>query len=280
MMGIKFQDLTAKTSLYHLNPAKPFYLSSNILAVCFGGKADLEINNEECSFEAMNVAVLLTGTELKINKISSDYYGYIIELTDSVFTRISLLKQSTQYRYLINNPIASLSFDSYNLILSFKSIFEMLSQRDSECSVIQQMILNLLSSFELEISRSYYQKGEKSSSDKNDLIFRDFMVLLKKNHINRKGVEYYASYYTMSRRMFSRIIKEVSGKTPKEIINLELIKTAKDLLLNSDLSVSEIADKLSFAHQSAFGCFFKKETGHTPNDFRTRVKNDYIGLVS
>ncbi|MEG1380078.1 MAG: helix-turn-helix domain-containing protein, partial [Bacteroidales bacterium] len=43
---------------------------------------------------------------------------------------------------------------------------------------------------------------------------------------------------------------------------------AKELLINSSLSISEIAYKLGFENISQFSTFFKSKEGATPSDFR------------
>jgi AraC family transcriptional activator of pobA len=50
---------------------------------------------------------------------------------------------------------------------------------------------------------------------------------------------------------------------------LQLVEKAKELLLGSQASVSEIAYSLGFEHLSHFTRFFKNKTGHTPRNFRS-----------
>lgn len=272
MPGLQFQNLTSNTSLYSVHSAQSVELAYNLLAVCFSGMAQVEINNSQWEFKTMDVALILKGSKVKVNKLSDNYYGYLIKVDDIIYQRMSLMRQSTQYKYLQSNPIVALQPDSYKIILNFKKLFDLLCQRDESSLYFHQIVQSLFTSFELEISQSFYanQKGD-TVVNKDRLIFTDFMQTLKKEHTKERTVEFYASYYAMSRRGFSRIIKEVSGKSPKELINEEIIKTAKYLLLNSDLTVLEISDRLNFAHQSAFGFFFKKETGYTPIHFRSQA---------
>ena len=41
-------------------------------------------------------------------------------------------------------------------------------------------------------------------------------------------------------------------------------------LEKTSLQISEIADRLNFPSQTAFGYFFKRETGMTPTQYRSR----------
>ncbi len=65
----------------------------------------------------------------------------------------------------------------------------------------------------------------------------------------------------------SNTIKEVTGKSPCDICNEKTIKISKDLLSRQDMTIAEIAYKLTF-EPSNFTKYFKKHTGETPLAFR------------
>ena len=60
----------------------------------------------------------------------------------------------------------------------------------------------------------------------------------------------------------------MNSKTPKQLIDEQLIAEAKVLLNEPCLSVTEIAELLNFADQSYLSRFFKKNTGMSPKEFR------------
>jgi AraC family transcriptional regulator, transcriptional activator of pobA len=68
----------------------------------------------------------------------------------------------------------------------------------------------------------------------------------------------------------NKALREYTGKTTSEHINLQLIKQARSLLLHSKTSVASIAQSLGFNHASNFDAFFKKQTGQTPRQFRNK----------
>jgi len=67
----------------------------------------------------------------------------------------------------------------------------------------------------------------------------------------------------------SNTIKEVTGKAPCDICNEKTIDIAKNLLQNSELTIAEIAYKLTF-EPTNFTKYFKKHTGQTPSQFRKK----------
>lgn len=66
------------------------------------------------------------------------------------------------------------------------------------------------------------------------------------------------------------IFKEVYGTTPIRYINRIRLHKAKELLVNTDTSVSEIADLVGFQSIHYFSRFFKAKENCTPMEYRMR----------
>jgi len=63
-------------------------------------------------------------------------------------------------------------------------------------------------------------------------------------------------------------IKSLTGLTVNQYINEIRLKKAQDLLLNSELSVSEIAYEVCYKDPAYFSRIFKKQVGVSPKEFR------------
>jgi len=72
----------------------------------------------------------------------------------------------------------------------------------------------------------------------------------------------------ISPRQFGRLFSQSTGLTPHQYILRRRIAGAKDLLLNSQLSLTEISFILGFRSQPHFTVTFKAKVGVTPNVFR------------
>lgn len=66
----------------------------------------------------------------------------------------------------------------------------------------------------------------------------------------------------------SRAFKKATGYTPKQYMMLNRIALAKELLIHTDGSVNEIANRSGFMDASNFIRYFKQEQGVTPNEYR------------
>lgn len=70
----------------------------------------------------------------------------------------------------------------------------------------------------------------------------------------------------------SKIFSKETGVPVKRFIVTAKVNTAKNMLVYSDFTLSEIAMSLGFSSQSALSAAFKKVTGQTPAKFRNMYR--------
>ncbi|MBR5507610.1 MAG: helix-turn-helix domain-containing protein [Clostridia bacterium] len=79
-----------------------------------------------------------------------------------------------------------------------------------------------------------------------------------------------AEQLRISHCRFIQLFKKFDSVTPKQyIINLR-IRKAKELLVNSTLSINEIASEVGYPNALYFSRIFKKNTGLSPTDYRIK----------
>ena len=83
-------------------------------------------------------------------------------------------------------------------------------------------------------------------------------------------MSFYADKLCLSPKYLSSLTKEIAGKTVQEIIFQAVVKRSIFLMKNSNKTIQQIADELNFPNLSAFGTFFKKQTGFSPRNYRTK----------
>ena len=86
-----------------------------------------------------------------------------------------------------------------------------------------------------------------------------------------------AEHVGVNASYLSRVFREEMGVPVSRYVRLKKIETAKNMLMYSDFTASEIAAILAFPTQSYFSEVFKKETGQTPGDFKADniLSNDF-----
>ncbi len=83
-----------------------------------------------------------------------------------------------------------------------------------------------------------------------------------------------AAHMHMSLRSFIRYFEEITGYTPAKYVMLVRMMTAKTLLEESDLSVSDIMYRIGIDDLSAFSKMFKKRYDFSPRVYREMYRKD------
>lgn len=121
-----------------------------------------------------------------------------------------------------------------------------------------------------EIYRPHAKKiGENASRSMK--IANEFKHLVEKNFITIREVQQYAAKLHITPKHLSEVVKETTGKSPRDIINDMLLLEAKVLLGSTGKTVTEIAHQLHFEDQSHFHRFVKQHTGLTPLQLRKKL---------
>jgi len=135
------------------------------------------------------------------------------------------------------------------VLLNFvKRFFNAQVEKDDAETAFRKADINLLSRFQTLIETSFY-----------DAIDDD-----KKTH----SPSFYAEQLAVHPNHLNAIVKQITGHTAKNHIQNHILRLAKSRLLQTQMSIKEIAYTLHFDAPNNFNSFFKKQTGATPNAFR------------
>lgn len=80
-----------------------------------------------------------------------------------------------------------------------------------------------------------------------------------------------ANTFFISPYYLSHQFKDVTGYTVVQYIQMTRIKNAQDLLLNTDMKISEICEKTGFSSFSQFNRVFHKFCNISPSDYKTQM---------
>lgn len=81
-------------------------------------------------------------------------------------------------------------------------------------------------------------------------------------------VKYFADKVCLSANYFGDMVKKETGKTPQELIQTKVLELAKENIIETDQTVSQIAYALGFQYPQHLCRLFKKHVGYTPNEYR------------
>ncbi|MEQ8325341.1 MAG: helix-turn-helix domain-containing protein [Cytophagales bacterium] len=127
----------------------------------------------------------------------------------------------------------------------------------------------------LDYCTRFYDRQFYTRTNLNLDYVSKFEKLLKryyeKEDVLEKGipnVKYLASQLNFSSSYLSDLLKKETGKTAQEHIHLFVIEKAKNQLLSSKNSISQIGYSLGFEYPQHFSNLFKSKTGLSPSEYR------------
>jgi len=119
------------------------------------------------------------------------------------------------------------------------------------------------------ISRS---NANRDALTKFEQLLGDYFQSKLPMHDGLPSVKYFADKICLSSNYFGDMVKKETGKTPQEYIQEKVIELAKEHIVNTDETVSEIAYTLGFQYPQHLCRLFKKRIGCTPNEYRLQQR--------
>jgi AraC-like DNA-binding protein len=107
----------------------------------------------------------------------------------------------------------------------------------------------------------------------NDIVvkFEELMDAYLKSDAVQMGVptvNFFAEKLNLTPNYLSDLLKNATGRNAQTHIQEAIVERAKELLSTTNLSIKEIAYDLGFEYPHSFSTMFKKNTQHTPLQFR------------
>lgn len=135
----------------------------------------------------------------------------------------------------------------------------------------------IISNIELLLNycRRFYNRQFITRTNQNkDVVVRfeefitDYFNSIKLKNNGIPTVKYCAEAMNLSPNYFSDLLKCETGKNTQEHIHYHLLEKAKNILVNSDKDINEIAYELGFEYPQNFSKLFKKKVGVSPTLYR------------
>jgi AraC-like DNA-binding protein len=202
--------------------------------------------------------------------------GYVINFSHDLFSGFLSNVQYLDLFPFFQGVAADSVIDlKKEVLVEAKGIVEKIVQ---EVHAPGYQVLDLIRAYFIQlfvaVSRTVAGKTGDSIRPQNQLVLRNFRKLVDTHYAEKRLPKEYAALLYITPNHLNALCKDLVGKSAGEIIRDRILLEAKRLLVNADLSMSEIAGRLSFTDSSHFSKFFKKYTTFTPEEFR---RNAFAG---
>lgn len=278
----------------------PQVLTYGAILICRKGKARLNVNYKDWELYEGAVITLFPNdvVELKVDgdckspqtengdckspetengdckspQTANSFQAEILKYNPSLLREASLQLEQTVYSSLREDRCRQDTPVVTNIINGMFGLLKVYFDQ-SECTCISQLVLCQLKAFFIGfheyLQRNPQYRPDEVKSYRVRELFNRFMMLLEKDYKISRDVNYYAEKMNISSKYLTNIVNQVTGHTPKTIIDQYVILQLKLHLKRSTQSIKEMAWEFHFADVSFFCRYFKKHTGLTPQQIRS-----------
>lgn len=257
-------------------------LTYGAILICREGKAVLSVNYKDWElYEGAVITVFPNDVvELKDSLEVKREGGRVkdsslkfemLKYNPSLLREASLQLEQTVYSSLREDRCRQDTPVVTNIINGMFSLLRLYFEQ-SECTCISQLVLCQLKAFFIGfheyLQRNPQYRPDDVKSYRVRELFNRFMMLLEKDYKQSRDVNYYADLMHITSKYLTNIVRQVTGHTPKRIIDQYVILQLKMQLKRTGQSVKEIAWEYHFTDVSFFCRYFKRHTGLTPQQVR------------
>lgn len=210
--------------------------------------------------------------DCKSPQTANSFQAEILKYNPSLLREASLQLEQTVYSSLREDRCRQDTPVVTNIINGMFSLLKVYFDQ-SECTCISQLVLCQLKAFFIGfheyLQRNPQYRPDEVKSYRVRELFNRFMMLLERDYKISRDVNYYAEQMNISSKYLTNIVNQVTGHTPKTIIDQYVILQLKMHLKRTTQSIKEMAWEFHFADVSFFCRYFKKHTGLTPQQIRS-----------
>jgi len=250
------------------------YLDAATVILVLSGTGAVTVNYRSYPF-GKNCLLLFSSSHLfRFEQCSSDISCLCLFVSREFMTEMdstAMISQRVRYGVrLYSKPVLQLE-PAHIATLFHRMLMVDHSMDHTTHYYYRDLVQNSLFGFFLDLSHIIECHPDLSNPEdttRKESLVHSFIELLVTHYQSEHKVEFYASRLHVSTHYLTSIVKSVTQQSVSDFIFEMVYSEARVLLTHSRLSVQEIAMKLNFSDQSAFGKFFKRRNGSSPSAFR------------
>ncbi|WP_027391843.1 helix-turn-helix domain-containing protein [Aquimarina latercula] len=213
------------------------------------------------------------------NSVFYEQKGFSLNFHEDFLKGTELAKQIKKYSFFSYSVNEALHL-SPKEEKQVESIVENINieYQNNQDEFSKEIIISQLSTL-LKYAKRFYERQFLNRKELSNNLLEQFNQQLSKyfdsGQLQEKGIpsiEQIADQLSVSQRYLSDTLKKESGKTSTEHLQLYLIDEAKNVLLNPNKTISEVAYELGFEYPPYFSRLFKKKEGISPKEYRKKHK--------
>lgn len=249
---------------------RPFRLPGGALLLCGQGSGTVTIDAQEFFIAPGSEIILLPGRVLMLAEADSFFHLTSFSFTWQLFNEATHRLDASFFHYLKNNPVYPHREETLPVIKTrFKEAKDVYLDTENRfrCVLARNCLQNILLNI-YDKSERHFIRCKAEGYTRREELFHQFIELVVRSCMKEREVAYYADSLCISKSYLASVTREVTGETPKGIIDKHVIQEIKILLASTDYPVQQVADKIHFPDQSYLGRYFRHHTGQSPTEYR------------
>lgn len=245
--------------------------------LCKRGTARILLGNKTYLISENHLCIYTPNTFFQILEKSDDIDGILQEdPVDAYYPAVSFINIRKRLS-MRDNPIVVISQEEADNIMTLtdtlsRSVGISAVRKDNETigNIHEKYLAYLRYAICLSVCEAYFSNNPVPavSQDREDAIFNKFLISVYEHCHKERTVQFYADEQHLSPYYFSTIIRSKSGKSALQWIENVTMTYARQYLIDSAMSIKQIAEHLNFPDQSTFGRYFKHREGCAPSEYR------------
>lgn len=177
------------------------------------------------------------------------------------------------FKTLINQ---SLSLDTFTLktqVLNVKLIHKLRAiLQKTDDPFIDWQLLNLISTITLEFVSNLPKSEDylSPSNDHKEKIFKRLLNFIHQNYAKKIVIDDLVNYALINKNSCNEIFNYFTNETPMQYINKYRLTKAKELIITTEIPITEISERVGFSDSSYFIKKFKGYYSLSPLQYRKK----------
>lgn len=273
-----FNDLIISDNIDEVNITSETMLSSFLAFYCERGALQFSVEGEMYHVGEGDIVICTPRNIIGMYMRTPDLQGKVISAGESIYdeTLPGVFQIDPNWWkklfFLRQNPVVHATEFQSRLFQAYFNLL-MVYMEDSD-NPYRQRILRLTSqAVAVELLHALENEiiGQTTSeTSQKDRLFQRFMSLLSRPTNTEREVRTYAEQLLVTPKYLSAVCKEKTGRTAMDWITESTVSHIKYYLLQTDLTIKEIAFKLDFPDVSFFCKYVKKHLGKSPVEYRKK----------
>ncbi|MCF2582451.1 helix-turn-helix domain-containing protein [Bacteroides caecigallinarum] len=255
-----------------LPQGKTIKVDVDTIIFCRKGTANIEIDLIPYEIVANTQLIIIAGSIVHNISNSDDFKISYITFKHEVYDEATAQLEPSFTFFLKEYPCVQLGEKRINKMNYLVEAMEDFYYEKTNCFRIK-IFKNNIQSFLLDVydkTRTLFKIDKSEEVGRREELFIKFIHLIHKYCPQQREVGFYAGKLYITSRYLSSITQNVADKSAKYIIDKHAIQRIKIMLKYSNMSIQDISYELNFPDQSFFSRYFKKHTGMSPLEYRTK----------